>query len=58
MKTYFPFLLILNIDMPQIIEILPEETEGLVYHMLSILWLLMTWGFKDPEYDTDITLMK
>ena len=42
------FLSFFHTDMSQVVEILYHGRQGLTYFTMSILWVLMTWGYKEP----------
>ena len=44
---YWHFLLSLNIELMQVVEILPDGRQGLIHPINSILWLLMAWWWKE-----------
>ena len=49
-KTYLHFTSFLNIDMTQVVEILPHARPTLACFTQSRSWLLMTWRCKEPGY--------
>ena len=49
-KTYLHFVSFLHIDMTQVVEILPQVRQELIYSTLSISWVLMPWWCKEPRH--------
>ena len=49
-KTYLHFVSFLHIDMTQVVEILPQVRQEIIYSTLSISWVLMPWRCKEPRH--------